>query len=334
MAFFPERQSLRQQGEKVINLLFFLPSMLTIVSLLNGIKELPSLPAENIPLWVDCMSITEEEAAQLQQRFSLHPVTVDDLALSRTTIKVEPFPEYLVAVFYVIGKGKKLVEVDFIIGKNFLITNHREKLRSAQALLEDKGKLQYLAGKGIDFLLHHLLDHEVDAFFPVLYEIDQEMERVEALIAKKHSTEVLHRIMALKKEIVAIKRIVLPQREKLALLAKDEFPFISRKTGPYFRNVYDSFVRVYESIENYRESISSVYELYMSTVSYRMNEIMKVLSVIATIALPLTVVSSIYGTNFRNLPGATAYYGFWFMLTGMLGMIGVMFVYFWRKKWV
>jgi len=126
----------------------------------------------------------------------------------------------------------------------------------------------------------------------------------------------------------------MPQREKISFIAKNEYMFISKKSVPYFRDIYDHAIRVSDNVENYREAIGSAFDAYMSAVSNNMNEVMKVLSIIATIALPLTVISGIYGTNFNNLPGEFNPYGFWIMIAGMVVLCFGMLFYFRRKNWI
>lgn len=310
--------------------------MLKILSLQEGLVELKNVSEITAALtWVDVTNITAEEASLLQEKFDLHPLTVEDLGMARTRIKVEEFNNYLFCVFYSLQKNKslKVSEIDFILGKNILVTNHVAPLPSITELQKDKEKAKKLLSKGVDFLFHYLLSQEVESFYPVLDSLDREIDHVEDLISKEVSTEVLQKVISLKKRVIHVKKIALSQKEKVSILAKSEFHFLHKKVIPYFRDVYDNAIKVFETVENYRESVSSVYELYMSTVSNNLNEVMKVLSVIATVALPLTVISSIYGTNFEVLPGSTAKYGFWVMILVMLGIVGAMMVYFKKKGW-
>ena len=289
----------------------------------------------NNPLWIDATNMTKAEASLLQEKFGLHPLTVEDVLHTRTRIKVEQFNNYLFCVFYALKKdhGIRPVEIDFVISRNFIITSHLGGVQFIKDILENKEKLEKSFSKGMDFLFHHILDQEIDTFFPVLEKLDWNIEQVEDMITQRASPEVLKRIMELKREIVDIKRFTLPQREKVSLLTKNEYEQISRRALPYFRDIYDHSVRVYETLENYRESVSTTYDLYMSTMSNNMNEIMKVLSIIATIALPLTVLSGIFGTNFTVLPGASSRYGFWIMILMMGGIVGAMMIYFRRRGW-
>ncbi|MFH1275596.1 MAG: magnesium transporter CorA family protein [Candidatus Woesearchaeota archaeon] len=226
-----------------------------------------------------------------------------------------------------------LTEIDFILGQNFLITNHYGKLDSFEELKSNHDKLKILLNKGTDFLFHRLLNQEIDHFFPVLELIDEQIEDIEEKITKNVKPEFLKKILTLKRKIVLIKKSALPQREKISFLAKNNYKFISKLAIPYFRDIYDHAIRVSDTIDNYREAIGSTFDAYMSAVSNNMNEVMKVLSVIATLALPLGVISGIFGTNFAVLPGQNFKYGFWLMLVGMLALISGMMYMFKRRGW-
>ena len=289
-----------------------------------GIKDIENLKGK--PLWIDVTSITLDEAKMLEKAFELHHLTAEDLYKSNVRIKVEEFPHYLFCIFYAINSQNSLglVELDFVLGSNFLISNHKKEVSSFNELKANKEKLDSLFKKGSDFLFHTLLDYEIDNYFPAMGRIDEQIQAVEEKATKKPRPDLLSDILKLKREIINIKRIAFQQREKVSFLAKNEYKLISKKAVPYFRDAYDHSIRVSDAVDNSREAISSAFDAYMSSVSNKMNEVMKVLSVIATIALPLTVISSIYGTNFSRLPGASYVYGFWVMI---LLMILVVFLY-------
>lgn len=284
--------------------------------------------------WIDCEKITKEEAKQLEKHFSLHPVTVDDLLSKNSRVKIEEFSEYLVCVFYGLSKDNTPVEVDFIIGKNFLITNRSISLGIIKPLSQDAEKLKVLVKGGNDFLMYKILDEMVDQCFEVLGKTAELTEKLEEQVARNPTQQLLSQIFKVKSQLSKIKRLFLAQREKMGWLAKTPTTFIQKETLPYFRDVYDHSVQLSDTVEGYREDVVNAFEVYMSSMSNNMNEVMKVLSIIATITLPLTVISGIYGTNFINLPGSEAYYGFWYMLLGMLLLSITMIFLFKRKSWL
>jgi magnesium transporter len=295
------------------------------------VKDLPKL--KNKKIWIDVTDITKEEAEILKKKFDLHPVTAEDLLNIITRIKVEEFPEYLFCIFYGIEKNKDMIEIDFVLGENFIISNHRKPIPSIEDLKSSGNKIENLMNKGLDFVFHKLIDTEIDNFFPVMEKIDDQIESMEEEVTKTPKPEILSKILRLKRSLIQIKKITFPQREKIGQLAKNDYRFISKKSLPYFRDVYDHSIRVSDFIDNYREAVGNTFDVYMSAVSNNMNEVMKTLSIIATIALPLTVISGIYGTNFANLPGQHFYYGFWIMILAMIILSLSMIFYFKRRGW-
>jgi len=287
-------------------------------------------------LWLDVINLTQEEAELLKKNFFLHPLTIEDLEHALTRVKVEEFSTYLFCVFYGVrhtGTGQpELQEIDIVVGKNFIITNHRQELSATEELKSHPQKLLHHLEKGADFLFHRILDHEIDNYFPMLESIDEEMEKIDVLI-KRPQPGLSLRIIELKRNISDIRKTMISQREKISFLAKEEYNFISKNALPYFRDVYDHSIRVADELEYYREALSGTFEVYMSSVSLNTNEIMKVLSAITALAMPMTVVSSIYGTNFTFLPGAGSAYGFWLMLAvTLLIMVGLLYM-FKRRRW-
>lgn len=290
---------------------------------------------KNFKKWIDVTDITKEEEDILRKEFKLHPLTSEDLFNKASRVKVEEFPNYLFSIFYGVEKNKEidLVELDFVLGKNFLITNHKSKINSFEEIKKDAVRLKKLFTSGMDFLFHRLLDKEVDNFLPVLESIDDKIEDIEEKITKNPNPELLTDILKLKKRIVKLKKITFPQREKISYLAKNNYRLISNKSLPYFRDIYDHAIRVSDTIDNYRENVGTAFDIYMSAVSNNMNKVMKAMSIIATTVLPLGIISGIYGTNFDILPGQHTPGGFWIMIGGMLVFISAMMYYFKKKKW-
>jgi len=284
-------------------------------------------------LWIDCVGITKEESELLQELFKLHPLTAEDLVNDGVRVKIEEFPTHLFSVFYGLQKNANLIEIDFILGKKFLITSHKIELNTTTTLKNDQEKLKKLFKRGPDFLMHRILDAEVDYCFEVMEDFGEKTDELEEAAADHPNKALLTKIYGVKRQLTVLKRTFLAQREKTGMLAKNEYSYISKAAIPYFRDVYDHSIRVSDAVEGYREATSNAFDVYMSAVSNSMNEVMKVLSIIATIALPLTVISGIYGTNFATLPGQNVVMGFWYMLLGMFLLAVVMLLFFKRKKW-
>lgn len=301
-------------------------------------KEAKEVTLDKIPkdglIWVDASAITKEEAKKLSEKFNLHTLTAEDMINKHTRIKVEEFDNYLFCVFYGLRPSGGLIELDCAVGKNFVITNHASPLDVCDSLMKDGERLSKLMAKGPDFLFHRFLDLEVDNCFVVLEQMGLQIDKLEEEVIKDQSKESLSKLHKMRRSSAALRRTFLAQREKLGTLAKTESKFIAKKATPYFRDIYDHSIRVQDTIDNQRDSLNNVYEIYMSGVSNNMNEVMKTLSIIATIALPLTVISGVYGTNFTNLPGQKFYYGFWIMMLAMVCLCAGMLMYFRRKRWI
>ena len=295
-------------------------------------KDLKRL--KNKPLWIDIINMTHTDVDLIGDIFDLHPLTKEDLFGQNSRIKVEEFQKYLYCVFYGIkdnSKGFELIELDFVLGDNFIISNHTKDLGSDSELKKDTKRLEALFKKGPEFIMHRLLDKEIDNFFPNLEKLDDELEAIEEEVIKHPKAAQLAKIRNMKRKIVRVKRHVFQQREKISYIAKNEYSFIHKKARIYFRDIYDNSIRVSETIDNYRENISETFDAYMSSVNNNTNEVMKVLSIFAVIALPMTVISGIYGTNFINLPGSKGYYGFWVMIAVMV-IFSLTMIHFFRKR--
>ncbi|MFH1588912.1 MAG: magnesium/cobalt transporter CorA [Candidatus Diapherotrites archaeon] len=283
--------------------------------------------------WIDLIRPEVKEIEPLQELLKIHPLTTEDMTKFGTRIKVEEFPDYAFMVFYGINPDYSMYEIDFILGKNFLVSTHKKEDPFSEKLKKNPEKLASLLKKGPDFLMHEILDMEIDNFFPVLDSIDDLIEAQEKIILKNPESKTLEKIIKTKNKINKIRKKAFHQREKLMILTKRVDGFFSNEAIPFFRDLYDSSIRITDLLDNYRENLSSLVEIHMSVISNRMNEVMKVLSVIATIMLPLTVITGMYGMNFKLLPFAEWEHGFTAMLGIMLALMVTMLWFFKKRNW-
>ena len=294
------------------------------------------LRVKNKPVWIDVEKGTKDHYNIIREVFDLHPLTVEDVMLKPTHVKVEEFPNYLLVVLKGISSEDtvRLTEVDFVIGKNWLITNHHGPRSSVQKLMEDEEKLVKLLRKGVDFVMHRLIDVEVDNYMPVISQFDEQIEKLEEEAVKKPDQSIMQKILKLKKRLGEIKKSSFPQREIIGLLARREYKYISKKAEAYFRDVYDHTIHISNTIAHQREAINGTFDVYMSSLSNNMNEVMKMLSIIATIMLPLTFITGVYGMNFLFLPASKHPFGFWGIIIFMAALAAFMLVLFRRKRWI
>jgi len=312
--------------------------MITLYGYTDSLHEVPldQFKAFTGKLWIDITNLTKEEAVLIKEKYDLHQLTIEDLRNKRTRIKVEEFTNYLFCVIYTVEQKRKIQskEIDLVLGKDFIISNHQEPIHFIEEIKANPQGLSKLFSKGVEYLFHKIIDETVDHIFPAIAQIDMELEELEKRVNENPNKEVIDSIFLTKRKISVLRRLYLSQREKIQLLAKTEYSFISKKSLPYFRDIYDHATRIMENLESQREAVTGIYEMYMSALSLKMNEVMKVLSIIATIALPLTVISGVYGTNFVVLPGAGSPLGFWIMILFMIILCAGMLVFFRHKKWI
>lgn len=295
--------------------------------------------AEGDFLWLDLEDPTDEEAEILRTSFRFHPLAVEDALVDNQYPKVDIYPDYLFLVVHGINyqaatRRFTTAEIDVFLGRQFLITHHSHAMRSVRVMMERIRKEPPILAQGLDVVLQAILDRMVDNYFPELERLDDRIEQVEQEVFEKPERETLARILTLKREVLHVKRIVYPQREVFNRLSRDELPWIRASTRLYFRDTYDSLFRMAETADSYRDLLSGLLDAYLSSVSNNLNQVMKVLTVIATICIPMTVVAGIYGMNFERMPELEWPYGYPFAL-GLMALIGVaMLVYFRRKKWI
>jgi magnesium transporter len=225
-------------------------------------------------------------------------------------------------------------ELDVFLGQNFLITYHKKEARSVSEVMRRCRENTPIFDYGLDFVLYSILDILVANYVPVLDSIEDQLEDVEEVIFDRPEQAALKDILALKRTLMRLKKTVFPQREVINHLARNEYQFVQPKTQAYFRDVYDMLYRMAEMIESFRDVSTAMVETYLSTVSNRMNEIMKVLTLFSTIFLPLGVIAGIYGMNFDYMPELHWKYGYPFALGLMLLVALTLIGYFKWKKWL
>ncbi|PIN79599.1 magnesium and cobalt transport protein CorA [Candidatus Woesearchaeota archaeon CG10_big_fil_rev_8_21_14_0_10_34_8] len=293
-------------------------------------------PRKGQVLWVNIEK--KEGFNRIKDLFNIHPITADDCLKRNSRIKIETFEEYAFIITYgikIIKNDLKKQEVDFILGKNFLITNHIDnKVDVISTLQKDEAAIPSLMQRGPDFLMQYIMDRLIESYFPACAKVDEEIDSVEGKIFKKVDSISLQKLYEHKQETMRLRRHTANHREVLINLTTKNNPYISQKAEIYFRDTYDKIIQLNDRLETLKEEVANIAETHTTLVSNKMNEIMKVLTVIATIMLPLSVIGSIYGMNFRYMPELTWKYGYPSVL-GFMALIAIsMLIYFRRKKWI
>ena len=304
--------------------------------------QLPKLlNEEKTVTWIDIPEPTDEDERILREVFHFHPLTLEDCRETRNYPKVEEFPSYLYFIVHGVRADTSpdhfnTIELDGFLGKNYVITYHHEKFRSIDNVKQLLQTSPAACQRGAAFLLYQILDQIVDYYSPVLDDFDERIDTLEDDIftLKRPTQVILEEIMDLKRGVLRLRRISAKQMEVILRMSRGEFPLIPAPILPFFRDIYDHIMRVTDLAENYRDLISGALEAYLSVVSNRMNEIMKVLTIFSAIMLPLTFIAGVYGMNFEHMPELQTTYGYFvvwgimiFVAVGMLGL-------FWMRGWI
>jgi len=298
----------------------------------------PLLADKRNLIWVDLEAATSEEGIILSRDFNFHPLAIEDCIAETLLPKVDDFDDYIFLVLHGSRTTSDRIfttaEINFFLGNNYLVTYHDQPSRSISRSKERCLKLGPAMTQGADFLLHDILDGLVDNYFPILNQYDEAIDQIEAEVFANPTQATLNKIFTLKREITHLRRVTGPQRDILNRLSRDHCRVISSKAAIYYRDVYDHLVRIADLSEAYRDLISGAMEVYLSVVSNRLNEIMKVLTVFTAVMMPLTLITGIYGMNFVHIPELNTRYGYYSILGIMLLIATGMFSYFRKKKWV
>lgn len=292
-------------------------------------------------LWVDLEQPTADETALLESVFHFHHLTIDD-CLNRhiDSPKIDDYHDYLFVIAqgidYRAGSRRlETAEIDLFLGPNYVVSYHQQPLPAVEMVrsrCEKTGPL--LLERGADFLAHTILDALVDDLLPAVEAMEEALERLEVKTLRDPDRRVLEEVLLLKRNAQRLRRTIIPQRDMVNRFARGEFPSLVRQeTHIYFRDIYDHVVRVEEMIESLRDLADAVLSTYLSVVSNRMNEVMKVLSIVAAIFLPLTLIAGIYGTNFENMPELGWQWGYFGMLGAMAIIAAGLIFFFWRRRW-
>jgi len=309
---------------------------------LQSLDECAVYKAKPTATWINVEGVNNPVIIEkIGDCFGLHRLVTEDLMNVVQRPKVEDYGEYLFVVLKMLTydeKDGRIVpeQVSLIVGENFLLSFQEGVKGDVFPLIRDrlragKGKIRKM---GVDYLAYSLLDALVDGYFVILEKLGERIDLLEEELITRPARSIMEQLYQLKRELLFMHKAVWPLREVVSALVRRESPLIRETTTPYLRDVYDHVVQAIDSVEIYRDMLSTMLDLYLSSVSNRMNEIMKVLTIIATIFMPLTFLAGVYGMNFKHMPELEWKYGY-FGLWGIMIGIGVgMYFYFRRKKWM
>jgi magnesium transporter len=301
--------------------------------------SLAESPPKGTHVWVDLLSPTPEEADVLTRVFGFHPLAVEDCWHEPQHSKVDDYGDHLFMVVHGVRYDAehdefKTHELNIFLGASYLVTFHTYHSRSIDAAKENVRRHPGLMTRGMDFVLHQVVDRVIDNYFPKLEILEGKIDELETDLIADVRPELLTRIFDLRRTVAHLKRIATQERELVIQISRGDFPLISEKAQVYFKDIYDHLFRIVEAADGHRETLNVMIQVYVSMVSNQLNHTMRVLTLIATIMLPLTVITGIYGMNFDFMPELHWKIGYPLVLVAMLVVSVGMITYFRRRNWL
>lgn len=291
-------------------------------------------------IWVDIQKPTQEDMQFIEKNFSFHPLAIEDAMTTIQRPKIDRYDNYLFIVLHAAllaaHKDKATsLELDSFIGENYVVTVHLKPIPSISTTWQRCAKHAEIMSRGAAYLFYFLADALMDNYFPIVEKLGKEIQKAEDNVLKDMNSGVLNKIFDLKETVLILRRILGPQREAMNFIARGGYsPIIPKGLSIYFRDISDLLAKINDTLETYRETLTSATTGYMSVTSNKLNEIMKVLTIIATIMMPLTLITGIYGMNFRFMPEINWRYGYFAIIAIMIIIAGGMLLFFKKKKWL
>ena len=310
----------------------------------DDLDSLAKLLGERFVTWVDVQGLGDAATiTRLGEIFKLHPLTLEDVVNTHQRAKVEDYGQYLFIVARMISTGDRLdtEQMSLFLGANFVLTFQE---RRGDCLAPVRKRLRQAKGRirqaGADYLAYALLDAVVDAYFPVMEQYGESLDRLDEEISDRPAPDTVVHIHQMRSDLLLLRRAIWPFREDIGELLREQNPLIAEETRVFLRDCYDHSLQIIDLVETCREMCSDLREYYLSAVNNRMSETMKVLTIMATIFIPLGFIAGVYGMNFDpdtsawNMPELRWPFGYSFALGLMAAVAGGQLFYFWRRGWI
>jgi magnesium transporter len=310
-------------------------------NVLTNIEDARSYKETDSVTWINVDGLNSlSEIENIGKQYDLHPLVLEDIVNTTQRPKIDEYDDYLFIVlkmlYYDKDENVVIEQVSLVLGKNYVLS-FQESEGDVFDTVRDRIRLGNGRIRGLksDYLLYALIDAVVDHYFSIIETLGNKIEDLENDLFEGHAKDNINiEVQQLKREILKVRRAIFPLREIINRIEKGEHPLIFKRTITYYRDIYDHLIQVSENIDIYREMIWSLMDMYMSTISNRMNEVMKVLTIMSSIFIPLTFLAGIYGMNFEYIPELKYHNGYFILLGVMFAMFILMLVYFKRKKWL
>ena len=288
-------------------------------------------------LWVDLEGESPEAIGAVSNHFGLHPVTTEDLVHRNQRPKIEEFDSYIFVVVHGLkpmqGEEVSTDEFHIVVGKNWILSVHDGPLEAMKRVYDQVVTPPKTFDGNASFILYRISDLLVDSYFPAFESLEEEIDDLEDDVVQKPTQQRLQQIFALKRTLVHLRKLVSPQREVYNALSRRDYPHIDPKSAAYFRDLHDHLIRANENVESYRDLVSNMLDAYLASISNRLNEVMKRLTLLATIFMPITFVTGFFGMNFTGIP----YSWTWLFGATLLALATtplVMLIWFIRSGWI
>jgi magnesium transporter len=307
----------------------------------NGLEEVSRdaaadlLPRGDANLWFHLDTPNEDELRFLEKNLKIHHLTIEDIINQNQRPKIEPFEEYVYLAIHPLQRKKKWQiepsELDLLLGHSWLVSVHYGPLPGLIENSQLHERIPLAIKRGVDFFLYTLVDLVIDSYFPILDDMEEEIDSLEERLLLRRSRVDMNALLALKRSLVHIRRAVTPQREVLNELTRHDFPFARPENLVYFRDVYDHLIRITEELDSLRDILSSVLEIHLAATSNQLNITMKRLTAWGTIFVVITAIAGIYGMNFKYMPELEWRYGY-FAILALMALISLGLFFYFKKR--
>ena len=291
-------------------------------------------------LWVDVDTRDKEQVSLLKEVFGFHPLSIEDSLNPQSRVKIEEFERYLLLIVRTIAFCETTddpydldtVNIAFFLGKNFVVTVHGADTNPVATTAELLERKPELVAHGPARLLHAIVDQAVDAYFPIIDKLDEFMDGLEERIFSSFDQAALRDVFSVKRLVLTLRRHLAPERDVFNILTNRPSTLLTPETQVYFRDIYDHVLRIYDSLETFRDLLSSTMDSYLTQVSNRLGMATKALSVVATVTLPFVVVSGMWGMNFEHIPLHGHPHGFMILVFFQIALgLSILAALKWRK---
>ncbi|BFM39315.1 magnesium/cobalt transporter CorA [Synechocystis sp. LKSZ1] len=297
----------------------------------------------NTVSWMDIQGLGSEEVLkQVGEIFKLHPLLLEDVVNVPQRAKFEDYHDHIMVIAHRVRPnpeedGFESEQVSFVLGKRYLLTFQEGEITDCFDPVRDRIRTSQgrVCHEGADYLVYLLMDMLIDEYFPLLEDYEERIEALEDTIIRSPNSHLMEEIYHIRRELLALRRLIWPLRHVMNVLLRDTTTnLITPEVRVYFRDCYDHIIQVLDIIEAYRELAASLMEVYMTSMSNKMNEVMKFLTVISTIFIPLTFIAGVYGMNFEYMPELKSRWGYWMTWGVMITIAGGSLFFFWRRGWL